>query len=363
MELPTNVYGLTSELSNGLSLKPDWFAFTFTDQTDCAIPINWLGYTLDEFENSRHGSQGYQSMLRNQFGMRILYNGRSDMGCHVDIPGSAIPDVLEHFSGTLKINTPFGEGYEVSPESSVLFEFLDMILSHGGTFTRIDLAIDDVGAKYYTLEMLKSVLDEGRFVSFFKDYKEIQKKNMSGKKLGYTINIGERSSETMLRVYDKQAEQNRRRPANDQLDMPWIRWEIELKKGQATRAAKALVEKKDVAAVFLGILNLYFRIIYLDKAEPHRCTIDKTWAAFINGVQPLRLSIPKPETGLEELKKWLVKQVFPALAAVVIAEGSMDFITSNLQKASNRLNSRYRKMIAAENPAYRDNIIKKGAIQ
>lgn len=341
-------------LENGLKVSVDWLAFTFTMFSSPERAIELMGYSIQDFTKMPRGGMGYKSRLRSHSGLSLLFDGNADMGVHVVIPGSSVSDLLEHYCYTRMINTPFGVGYDIPVDSSCLAEFLSMVTRYG-SFSRVDLAVDDIGARFYSMEDVLQVLNEGCFVSKFRSYRNVCEKTTSGAKTGHTIYMGKRTSEIMLRVYDKRLEQNGKNADSDapEIMTDWVRWELELHGDRADRAVKELASGKELGEVCVGVLGNYMRVINLDNSNKSRCSIDATWEWFLNGIAPLKLYVKKEKRTLDDSRRWLQRQVAPTLTAVVAADGgSIEFVEKMVYLGLNRLNKRHLDMIAAENPFY-----------
>ena len=135
-----------AKLNDHLEISVDWLSFTFTSITDHTEVIRFLGYSLDELVSMPCGKSGYlYSLKSSMYNIYFLYGGREDMGVHVDVSGSAVSDLLQHFVSSRLVKTPFNStalpvhGFD----EAVFSEFIRWIFSHGGSFTRLDLALDN----------------------------------------------------------------------------------------------------------------------------------------------------------------------------------------------------------------------------
>ena len=71
----------------------------------------------------------------------------------MDVSGSAIQDLIEHYLKSRSVITPFGDmAYETSSFDGTVLSDILRDISTVGHITRLDLAIDDIGAQYYTLD-------------------------------------------------------------------------------------------------------------------------------------------------------------------------------------------------------------------
>ena len=121
------------------------------------MAMSLLGYSHTDFQRMPRGAQGYKSMFRQSlYGVSILFDGKKDMGIHVNIPGKAMHDCLLHFPENIVLLLLLALlpmrliAFDVSFYSSVLRDLLRKI-QEKGHLTRFDIAIDDIGANYYLL--------------------------------------------------------------------------------------------------------------------------------------------------------------------------------------------------------------------
>lgn len=343
--------GADATFRNGLSVCVDWLSFTMPEIEDPIDVIELLGYSDVDFRASS-GRYGYKSayvcLLHD--GLTILYDGNEGMGVHVDISGSAIASVLQsYYDSRLMISTPFGEmAYEAADlASSILSDLLNDILLVG-KITRLDLAIDDIGAEYFALDEVEELLEIGACVTRFKEYRIQKSKSFGGKTSGNTVYLGSRSSACMIRIYDKKLEQNAKLKKSGEplLEEEWVRWELELKDERAISAAKILCSGKPLGDVAIGILSNYVRFINLDNTRRSRCSTLEKWDTFISGVVGLKLyQAAEPKT-IRDKKAWIWRQVARSLAAIVKADGGdMSFLYSVLVHGNDIMDKATQSMV------------------
>lgn len=329
---------------NGLSVLVDYIAFTCMD-----IPYKdvFMRFGLSESEFQVHkGAYGYKACLRHNFyPVSVMYDGSDDMGVHVTVTGSAVDYFVECFKKSRPYEpTPFGDelAYTITEfYLSVLSEILDVIHDIGH-LTRLDLAIDDKGAHYFTMDDVSSYFNDGLWVSKFKSYQETVSKGKGGKR-GHTVYVGSRKSPLMLRIYDKALEQKK----SDVKE--WVRWEIEFHKERADAVAALIVGGNSLADVVFGILSNYLRFVVRDNVRDSRCTTCERWERFMNGVEKLRIARPIREKSLEEKRDWIKKQVAPTLAACVYADGGdMEFLSVVLEIGRARMTESLHELVREE---------------
>ena len=345
--------------NNGLTVSVDWLAFTSTTFSSVGEIAEFLGYSLEEFQLMPKGAQGYKKMHRlNSCEVKILSDGADDMGYHVIIPGSAIMDVLQHFKFANSSTTPFS-GDELVPtltdlNNTIMVEFLTQ-LRRFGWLTRLDLAVDDHGAAFFTVEDIRTYIDRQEVVSKFRSFRDICESTLTGERTGHSLYLGSRSSEIMLRIYDKQLEQNKKATSEEALiQEPWVRWEFELKNDRANIAADMIIQHKELGEIVMSILNNYVKIVVLDDSNRSRCSILPLWQKFVDAVGRLRLFVPEFAKTLEQKEEWIVHQCMPTLAGLILANrGDIDVILRHFENGVVRMNSHLQHLVSKKNPHWK----------
>ena len=338
------------DLANGLRISCDWLSWTLEEPCTPSDALSMLGYKESEFVALPTGRYGYSSQLKHaRYAISILYDGREGMGVHVDVSGSALPDVLSHFQKNRVSSTPFGTtAYHSETFFSVLCDLLACI-QKAGKVTRFDSAIDDIGANFYTVSGLYNEIKSGNCVCKFRKYKNLEERQFSGDVIGHTLYLGSRTSEIMFRVYDKQLEQNQKALSfgSDLISTPWVRWEMELKDTRANAFVKSLLSGISLPQATVGVLSNYIRLIVQDNARKDRCSISETWRLFLDGVSKLRLFVASAVMTLERSILHLKKQYGAIMAAIVQAEGgSVDIFHDIVAYGNAHMRKRHYDMIA-----------------
>lgn len=325
----------TTDIMGKLRIVVDWLSFSFYPREGYSAgdAITFLGFHTDDFIRASKGASGYRTLhIFNGANIRILSDGRPEMGIHVDVSGSAISTLLYAWQKKNTCKTPFDETATIYSDLgySLLLDLLDA-LSEVASFTRLDLAIDDIGCNYYSCDDISRLIKNQQVVSRFKKYDIRNPCSLSdGTEKGHTIYFGSRSSEIMLRIYDKKLEQLGK---NAECPYEWVRWELELKGDRAKRAVQLLLDTQSLSMVCMGILNHYIRFIVKDDPVKSRCSNEPAWDAFLEDAKNLSLYIPADPKTIEDTKRWIDKYVGASLSLVIEAdEGSMDFIYNNLHK-------------------------------
>lgn len=345
---------ISAFMSNGLSVCVDWLAFTITELSSVQAVIDFLGFDLLQFSQAPRGAMGYKSMYKlDGYPVSVLYDGSEDMGIHVNISGSAVSYCIAAYRDKISTGNPFDREKTLQVDDfslTALSRFLKD-LKEIGHLTRMDLAIDDAGpGQYFTCAEIEGYLMNDQVVSKFRKFHVDKDYKMGGELIGHTLYLGSRKSEVFLRIYDKYLEQKAKDPENTP-EIPWVRWEFELKNRRADLAADMLIHGCDMGQVILGVLSNYVRIIDLDDSNRTRCSSTLKWQLFINGIKAIRLYVPEAPKTLEDKRQWIDRQVLSTLAGLFLAYGgTFSFIEDNIDLGIRKMKYDLRELVIKANP-------------
>jgi len=194
---------------------------------------------------------------------------RPEMGCHVDIGGTALRNIVEQ---------------QNVDQKALLVE----ICNAGGKFSRLDIAKDLRGQQ----NDLKAV------------YASFEKKEHTGtaRKIrewhdtdgGQTIYIGSPKSDKQVRVYDKANEQGLKNEY-------WYRLELQCRRLVARSTAYHLAQQDNWGAVMDNVVLHMVDLPHVDA-----------WKAFFSDNNP-EIGTPLLEKQTDR-EKWIMTQVLPAVA-------------------------------------------------
>ena len=345
-----DVMELVENLKNGLRCSIDWLSFTI-DSQELYSTLSDFGFQIDDFYECAKGANGYKRMIKlHGSNLRVLFDGNFDMGIHFDCSGSAVPELLRFYSDSLLVDTPF-DSKAMDMDIIVLQDLFSRII-RDGHITRLDLAIDNMQRIYYRVPELEDIWNAKRCVCHFKTFKRITERDTSGALVGDTAYLGSRSSNLMIRVYNKQLEHNKQFP-DDKIEYEWVRWELELKDDRADNAARLLMQKCSVGTVAVGILANVFRVIVLDDSNKSRCSSDIKWQQFIDNIEKLRLYTLKLKKTLADKYNWIQRQVAPTLAGLIIANyGDISFIRNEMEVHAGRMKRDLQELVSEANPGW-----------
>lgn len=323
-----------NDFYNGFEICVDWLEFTLKID-DIISACSLVGLDFSDFIKKDNGALGYSKYAKHfQYSIAIFWGGNSDMGCHFRVTGSSIMYFFQCFIGSRSETTPFGTiSFMVDDFSRTYFPLLFSVIRENGKLTRLDLALDDYTGLYYNTETILDSLNNNLVISKFKNYDSILRKKISDNTLlGHTIYFGSRSSDIMLRVYDKKLEKK------SEVDF-WNRWEFEIKGDKANDVVDIIIKRDCCGALFFELLNSYLRFINNDRTEKKNCTSQQKWLDFLDSVGKTTLHIHKSIKTAKTKLDWLEKQCFPTLAGLVkYNEGDMSFIYDKLEGSYERNN-------------------------
>lgn len=286
-----------------MEISIDWIEITlFTDNVDLAL--EWFEFNEYDFEEW-NGKYGYKRMLHHkEENVYFLFDGGVNMNVHVSIAGHSIMWMMEHL-------------YKAKDVDILFIKFLLL----KGRFTRLDLACDDVDKLHFTIPKIKALLHKGAYVGRFRQFTEIDSYEDSGQNLkGETIYCGQRISEMMLRIYNKQLEHDEKLPDEPKDPVKRIRWELEIKHNSADAAARLVDKMNDLSMAYHALLTGYIRFIELDNSRKSRCSVLKAWLDFTDEIPAARIVGSKKILNIDQKKRWMWKSLARSVAEVNAAD-------------------------------------------
>lgn len=324
---PYSNTGALSTFQGGLIACVDWAEWTFKKFYSVYDVFELLGIESDSFvqmeysRNTRY-NVGYYCKDAD---VEVYAEGKKEgMGIHVKITGTGCRQYenLDLLSWT---------------------ELFNLILLCEGTFSRLDLAIDDIVFKgqkpYFKLSTLRKKQKAGEISSIMKttDFRESHKIG-DGSSKGKTVYIGSEQSNVRLRFYEKHHERrNKGHEIKEDIEY-WNRTEIQLRDENAQSAAYHIVSHDgDVGSVTSGLLKRYCRFcIKGDDSNKSRWKTAPFWEKFLGDVEPLHLSKAVQEMTIERRKRWMETQTTRTMAVLFNTYG-MDYIVDLIEQGSEKL--------------------------
>ncbi|MHA8109961.1 replication initiation factor domain-containing protein [Lactobacillaceae bacterium Melli_B4] len=322
-----------------LVAKMDWLEFTIKDSEPYEVIENLLLLEHGEFTKLNRGRFGYNSQVKWENGhVYVLYNEDED-GEYMD------DDMGVHVLMT-------GQGCASFSTNCDLRHLVMLIIGCANyKFSRIDLAIDDIGDRYIKFDKLAKCALRGDYVTKWCKWDEVNSRKTGGTQefVGRTMYFGSQSSDIFCRIYNKALEMLSKQDDDDENEIPedWTRLEIIYKKDRANIIAEQLVNHEDVGYIVKSTLNNYLRFIKPNHdANRSRWPMYKWWERFVRDAGTLKLTRSEELPDIDKMKEWVDKQISPTLAAIMTAHGGdTAWLYSILSKAKGRLKKRHNDAI------------------
>ena len=224
---------------------------------------------------------------------------RLDMGVHVVLPGSALA-LLPEYGGSSRLSS---DG--LTPES-----LIRLVIESGGTFSRLDVnqdssdvTIDEVAAAIESPALVTKARGRRRIVSYTRD-----DESSPWWSSGTTHYIGSRSSDRLVRFYDKAAEQG--------VEGTWVRCEAEFKGDAAHAAALHLAAGRSVCDLIVSVVDFRNPEDDTNVSRRSRCS---WWERWIGTGARVSFARAKVDEVVERALAWVESAVAPTLAMLSIA--------------------------------------------
>lgn len=329
-EPPYTNRGVGHTWDSGLRACVDWLQATFKIVSPNQLITDVLQMDLNGFFPST-GKYGYKKSFKCG-SITIYFDGTEEMGTHIVMKGRGCREYERYGKRNWK-------------------ELLQTIFEYQGSFTRLDIAVDDFEG-IFTVKGLVRKVKSRELISKFKRAKNVEDIEIkTGKIHGVTLYFGSGKSDVQIRVYDKLSE---RKDGNYNVSEDikvWNRTEIQLRDEKATFVADVLARKEagesSIGETVCGILKDYLRFTVKGKdTNRSRWKTAPFWDKFLGKVEALPLTTIIEEKTVLEKKEWLRKSVAPSLALVYKAfDNDMGQIADMINEGCLRLKERDYDMI------------------
>jgi hypothetical protein len=274
------------------AIKCDWFSFTTRRTLSQVLPLfDFLPLPLVPKQS---GLYGYKLSFVSPSGVSVLFSPDRD-DIHVQISGSGV-DCCRDF-----------------------YHLVSLVDSEGrDSISRIDIALDCIGSGV-TCADIWGLLQRGQFSACSASIRQFEglvrgdrPAKANRRRNDHTIYFGSVTSERMVRIYDKGAEQKK--------DVDWVRYEVQLRSASAKRFFVLAMqgdlsnfEKKGVE-----LLNKQVRLLDKKKAGGKDTEVlNPFWAWLTDSAAPLSLVIPKSAKKICNTMRY-VKNACAALKALSV---------------------------------------------
>lgn len=128
-------------------------------------------------------------------------------------------------------------------------------------------------------------------------YRVIHSLDLSSGRIGKTVELGKRKSNTFVRFYDKLAEQEAHKFSVDPVVSSWVRFEIEFKKTNAASVFFAFATAQDDNAFvehIRGVALHLLRFVEITASRKYNCKTAEWWDKFLHRVKRCKLTYNRP---------------------------------------------------------------------
>lgn len=279
--------------SFGDKIIVDWLQFTLLRDDGLDTVLEILRQKKEDFEALDKGGLGYKRQIINN-NIRIYFDGLKGMGICVSVSGK-------------------GCRYMESQGQNLWALLFRLARSARINITRVDLALD---TNVKLIDKVRKSVDNKKYISKCRNISYICK-SLGSSTRTETIYFGSRSSELMIRLYDKAVEQKLE-------NIDWERWEIVLKKDKIKEVIPYL--EKNISQTFRNILYTYYRPIKAIESNKSRSKVCSWYLDFLGKVEKISLYSEPKEKTIEDKWLWLEKQVAPTMALLSEAFENTEFL-------------------------------------
>lgn len=286
----------------------DWVSCTFPLETLLCDVLNALKLDLSLFSMQDYAFYRYSGCYLYN-GIRILV-GHEQSAFMLDFSGAGC------------------RFYESLETGHSWIDVFNIFFDYGGSFTRIDLALDVFNGNSFTIAtMYKKACKghtKGRFRSF--DY-YVKHRFEDGRILGETLYFGSAASLIRFRFYNKLDERvSKNIEVLENIDS-WIRFEMCLRKEHANFFVYLLLmDKRDIVDLYFGIVRRYLLFLVPNSdSNKWRWKICPWWEKFLNSAQEVRLVKKVDEPTVFSKQRWLSDSVSRTFAFMYLLEEEHGF--------------------------------------
>lgn len=210
-----------------------------------------------------------------------------------------------------------------------------------GHITRADYALDD-RAGLLTRDRILDCEAAGGLVSRWQTPLTEVCQRKRGKLAGWTLYLGSREGEAMMRFYDKAAQQGLE-------GVHWVRCELETKGDLADSLARQYLA--DGAAAVVGQINR--RVRFAEQPDDQADSNSRRWEAcawwtqFLGSIDqgPALCAGERVKATIERMREHVERQAGPALAAILEADGNRLWLSRMVQESRERWRSKHKAAI------------------
>lgn len=310
----------------------DYLAISIPDYT----PQQVMELLSFPFRGLKHGRNRFRQGATCDNGVSVYWENVNDAfdGVHLVLSGSGCRAV------------------ESSEGFTTWAAWLSGWIERGARFTRVDVALDDLSGSVKLSEVKAQLVDGVAMCRANRESLACHEK-MTPHGFAGTVEIGSRSSETFLRVYDKGLQSGG--------DRSYLRFEFEFKGKRADALARLLAADRWDEAVGSFRSWIEFKDPSHETSDVTRRRAASWWVALVSASKHVLTVGAARIQSLERTAAWIERQVVAAMAKLTIADGgSVDWIYGAIAEGRKRLSAYDWRLL--EMPEARTSLFSRGVL-
>lgn len=298
----------------------DWLTVTFKDISASMVQL-MLGLSSEAWTTKQTFKNGYP--VDTFFGNIHIWWGADDPQYYKD----GFNEQGKWITAEMKARNDMGVCLNLSGQGCRTFEehstvgwmsLFELIEKYHGNITRLDLAYDD---HMGVIDIYRFACDikERNYRSKSKHADVLWSDDQENDIQGLSVYIGAKSSDVLIRVYDKAAERGYK-------DRHWIRVELQLRHDRASSAMDQILQHESIGSVSSGILRNYLTVcIPSGDSNKSRWSVAYYWQRVIGQMETIRLwAAPGEPYNFHKAEDQMIKQYCQFLLTFREIHGTMN---------------------------------------
>lgn len=297
----------------------DWLTVTFKDISASVVQL-MLGLSSESWTTMQTFKNGYP--VDTFFGNIHIWWGADDPQYYKD----GFNEQGQWITAEMKARTDMGVCLNLSGQGCRTFEehstvgwmsLFELIEKYHGNITRLDIAYDD---HMGVIDIYRFACDikERNYRSKSKHADVLWSDDQENDIQGLSVYVGAKSSDVLIRVYDKAAERGYK-------DRHWIRVELQLRHDRASAAMDQILQHESIGSVSSGVLRNYLTVcVPSGDSNKSRWPVAYYWERIIGQMETIRLwAAPGEPYNFHKAEDQMVKQYCQFLLTFKEIHGTM----------------------------------------
>ncbi len=239
-----------------------------------------------------------------------------------------------------------GHVFKTFPHWDLIRLCRHLLSLEGAKVNRLDVAFDDKSELLDIGHMARQVERRENVVSRWRKSSMIRSCDDKGR-VALTLYVGNRQSDSFLRVYDKRMQELQRGTDADSLPPHWVRCELELKNKVADAVLRDLAKINLSPSAMVGLLRDKIDFRQSGDGRPQRRPIARWWGQFTHGLEKRPIRVPLPVQSIERKERWTQDSVAPTLALLMEEyDGDLQWLFDAIKDGKRRLTNEHKSLLS-----------------